>query len=144
MPALLRSPGYPGTYSPTVCTLTDAEILARIEGTVTFWAKSHPNKMPPTDLLVLAYRNAWTHFMSPRRKRLNPRHDARDWANMEVSRLCAVWISQRPDREGAWSMHLPVANWVTHEIPTEAKPAAKIKKAKATEPVEDLLDWTTR
>lgn len=133
-PKLLRTEGRPGTYTETVCTLTDAEIANLLVPLRAFWVGGHREEnVPPMPLLVLAFRNAWKHYAGPRRKMYHPGFHAREWSMSDVHLLCLCWATQRPDMKGAWLQHKELANWTARKVlvppsalPTQAPPKPRV------------------
>ena len=112
-PVLLHCEGVPGRqYVATACAMTDAEIEVYVKPMRDFWIRGHGEaNVPPTYLLVLAFRSAWKHFAGPRRKLYHPGLPAKNWAMEELHLLCMCWVARRPDSKGTWRQHQEIANW---------------------------------
>ena len=121
MPDLLSSPGYPGKYRAT--TPHEGDPTHLILPHWNRWAEGHGEEnVPPMDLLVVAFKQAWRKYLSPRRKKFNPNLSAVEWSLTEVSRLCMCWAGKRPDHYGAYAEHSNLANWC-QRLPNLESPA---------------------
>lgn len=143
----LRTKGWASApYAPTVPDKrTDAEIMVLIESTITRW-RSHPS-LPPMDVLLRVYKEAWMHHKGPRRKRRTPNLFPDKWALQEVGRVCEVWVSGRRDAFGAWQQYAHIAAFDTHVIHEDTAPVppppAPPPPAVTPEP-EKKLHWKVR
>lgn len=119
----LRTPGWASApYAPTAPDKrTDAEIVGLIESTIIRW-KAHPS-LPPMEVLLAVYKEAWRHHKGPRRRRRTPNLFPDKWALQEVGRVCEVWVSGRRDAFGAWQQYAHIAAFDTRTVHA-ALPAA--------------------
>lgn len=134
MPDLLSSPGYPGRYRET--TPYDGDPTSLIRPILGRWAEGHGEEnVPPMYLLVLAYRQAWKKYMSPRRKKFNVGLGAMEWSLTEVNRLCMCWVGRRPDHYGAYADHANLASWCQREA--KVKPS-QVPTPAVAQPANDV------
>lgn len=145
---VLRTKGWASApYAPTAPDKrTDAEIMGLIESTITRW-HAHPS-LPPMEVLLAVYKEAWKHHKGPRRKRRTPNLFPDKWALQEVGRVCEVWVSGRRDPFGAWQQYAHIAAFDTrtiHEVPPEAPPPAPLPPpAPVVAEPEKKLHWKVR
>lgn len=144
----LRTKGWASApYAPTAPDKrTDAEIIGLIESTLTRW-RAHPS-LPPMEVLLAVYKEAWKHHKGPRRRRRTPNLFPDKWALQEVGRVCEVWVSGRRDPFGAWQQYAHIAAFDTrtiHAVLPEAPPPVPTPPppAPVVEP-EKKLHWKQR